>query len=169
MPQQFNNPANPAVHRSSTAWEIWEDTDGRVDVFVCGVGTGGTATGVGKVLKENNPDVQVVAVEPSGSPVLSGGDKGPHAIQGIGAGFVPEVLDRQLLDEIFRVTDQEALDMARRLIMEEGILCGISSGAIAKAALDVASREENRDKLVTFIVCDTGERYLSTALFQDGE
>ena len=169
MPQQFNNPANPAVHRSSTAWEIWEDTDGRVDVFVCGVGTGGTATGVGKVLKENNPDVQVVAVEPSGSPVLSGGDKGPHAIQGIGAGFVPEVLDRQLLDEIFRVTDQEALDTARRLIREEGILCGISSGAIAKAALDVASREENRDKLVTFIVCDTGERYLSTALFQDWE
>jgi len=169
MPQQFSNPANPAVHRETTAREIWEDTDGRVDIFVCGVGTGGTATGVGKVLKEKKPDVQVVAVEPSGSPVLTGGDKGPHAIQGIGAGFVPEVLERQFLDEVFRVTDQEALDMARRLIREEGILCGISSGAIAKAALDVASREENRDKLVAFIVCDTGERYLSTALFQDEE
>ncbi len=167
MPQQFTNPANPAAHRDTTAREIWEDTDGHVDIFVCGVGTGGTATGVGQALKENNPDVHVVAVEPSGSPVLSGGDKGPHAIQGIGAGFVPEVLERRFLDEIVRVTDQEALDTARRLIQEEGILCGISSGAIAKAALDVASREENRDKLVAFIVCDTGERYLSTALFQE--
>jgi len=167
MPQQFTNPANPAAHRGTTAREIWEDTDGRVDIFVCGVGTGGTATGVGQALKENNPDVHVVAVEPSGSPVLSGGDKGPHAIQGIGAGFVPEVLERRFLDEIVRVTDQEALDTARRLIQEEGILCGISSGAIAKAALEVASREENRDKLVAFIVCDTGERYLSTALFQE--
>ncbi|MEF8824538.1 MAG: cysteine synthase A [Desulfohalobiaceae bacterium] len=169
MPQQFSNPANPAVHHDTTAREIWEDTDGRVDIFVCGVGTGGTATGVGQVFKENKPDVQVVAVEPSGSPVLTGGGKGPHAIQGIGAGFVPQVLERRFLDEIVRVTDQEALDMARRLIQEEGILCGISSGAIAKAALDVASREENKDKLVAFIVCDTGERYLSTALFQDEE
>ncbi len=165
MPQQFNNLANPEVHRKTTALEIWEDTAGAVDIFVCGVGTGGTATGVGKVLKEKNPDVRVVAVEPWDSPVLSGGVPGPHAIQGIGAGFVPEVLEVQVLDEIIQVKNEDALATARRLILEEGMLCGISSGAIAKAALDVASREENRDKLVVFIVCDTGERYLSTALF----
>ena len=169
MPQQFNNPANPEVHRKTTALEIWEDTAGAVDIFVCGVGTGGTATGVGKVLKEKNPDVRVVAVEPWDSPVLSGGVPGPHAIQGIGAGFVPEVLEVQVLDEIIQVKNEDALATARRLILEEGMLCGISSGAIAKAALDVASREENRDKLVVFIVCDTGERYLSTALFGDAE
>ncbi len=169
MPLQFNNPANPEIHRRTTAIEIWEDTRGAVDIFVSGVGTGGTATGVGKVLKENNPDVKVVAVEPADSPVLSGGPPGPHAIQGIGAGFVPEILDVQLLDEIIRVTNQDALAMTRRLILEEGILCGISSGAIARAALEVAARQENRDKLVVFIVCDTGERYLSTSLFQDME
>lgn len=169
MPQQFDNPANPEVHRSSTAREIWEDTEGGVDVFVSGVGTGGTATGVGRVLKEKSADVRVVAVEPSDSPVLSGGEPGPHALQGMGAGFVPRVLERHLLDEIIQVGNKEALDMTRRLILEEGILCGISSGAIAKAALDVASRGENKDKLVVFMVCDTGERYLSTALFRTEE
>ncbi len=165
MPQQFSNPANPEVHRRTTALEVWEDSAGKVDIFVAGVGTGGTVTGVGKVLKEKKPEVRMVAVEPLDSPVLSGGAPGPHAIQGIGAGFVPEVLEVHLLDEIIQVKNQDALDTARRLIMEEGILCGISSGAIAKAALEVASREENQDKLVVFIVCDTGERYLSTALF----
>ena len=167
IPQQFKNPANPAAHRATTAEEIWADTDGTIDVFVAGVGSGGTITGVAQGLKARNPGIRAVAVEPDASPVLSGGAAGPHAIQGIGAGFVPEALDRSVLDEIFRVTNEQALTMARRLIREEAILCGISSGANAFAALELARRSENAGKLVVFVVCDTAERYLSTALYQD--
>lgn len=167
MPQQFRNVANPEIHRLTTAEEIWQDTDGSVDIFVAGVGSGGTITGVGSRLKELNPNVRCVAVEPDASPVLSGGVSGPHAIQGIGAGFVPEVLDLGVVDEVFRVTNEQAFSMARRLIQEEGILCGISSGAIAHAAIEIAKRPENKGKRVVFIVCDTAERYLSTALFTD--
>ncbi len=167
MPQQFENPANPDIHRYTTAEEIWKDTDGKVDIFVAGVGSGGTITGVGGRLKELNPAIQCIAVEPDASPVLSGGAAGPHAIQGIGAGFVPPVLNRGVLDEVFRVTNDQALSMAKRLLREEGILCGISSGANAHAAAEVARRPENKGKRVVFIVCDTGERYLSTPLFAD--
>lgn len=167
MPQQFENPANPEVHYKTTGPEIWEDTQGRVDVFVSGVGTGGTATGTGTFLKKQKPGLRVVAVEPAKSPVLSGGVPGPHAIQGIGAGFVPKVLNLKILDEILQVTNEQALDMAARLRKEEGILCGISSGAIVQGALEVAKRKENQDKLVICMVCDTGERYLSTDLFQE--
>ncbi len=169
MPMQFSNPANPEAHRLTTAEEIWRDTDGAVDIFVAGVGTGGTVTGVAQALKPRKPGLQVVAVEPDASPVLSGGAAGPHMIQGIGAGFVPEVLDRTLIDEVLRVTNDEALVMGRRLRQEEGILCGISSGANAQAALVLARRPENAGKMIVFVVCDTGERYLSTALFQDME
>lgn len=165
MPMQFANPANPEAHALTTAEEIWRDTDGGVDCFVAGVGTGGTVTGVGRVLKQRKPGVRIVAVEPDASPVLSGGKPGPHAIQGIGAGFVPEVLDRALLDQVLRVTNEEALAMARRLLREEGILCGISSGANCHAAVELAKLPENKGKMIVFIVCDTGERYLSTALF----
>lgn len=167
MPQQFENPANPEIHRLTTFKEIWQDTDGTVDIFVAGVGTGGTLTGVGSMLKKANPAARCVAVEPDASPVLSGGKPGPHAIQGIGAGFVPGVLERDVIDEVFRVTNDDAIAMARRLIREEGILCGISSGAIAHAAVEIAKRPENKGKRVVFIVCDTAERYLSTALFAD--
>ena len=165
MPQQFNNPANPEIHRRTTAQEIWDDTDGNVDIFVAGVGTGGTITGVSRLLKERKPGVLSVAVEPDASPVLSGGKPGKHKIQGIGAGFVPEILQTDLVDEVFPVTNDQAFSMARRLIAEEGILCGISSGAIAHAAIEIARREDNAGKLIVFIVCDTAERYLSTELF----
>jgi cysteine synthase len=168
MPMQFDNEANPEIHRRTTAQEIWDDTDGTVDIVVCGVGTGGTVTGVGEVLKSRNPAVRMVAVEPAGSPVLSGGNPGPHKIQGIGAGFVPGVLDTELIDQIVQVTDQQALAMARRLIREEGILCGISSGAAAHAALELAKQLPNEGKLIVFVVPSTGERYLSTPLFEEG-
>lgn len=162
IPMQFSNPANPAVHQATTAREIWEDTDGRVDVFVTGVGTGGTITGVGRFLKECKPGVRIVAVEPQDSPVLSGGSPGSHPIQGIGAGFVPEVLDRGVIDEVITVSGHDAFSMTRRLMSEEGILCGISSGANAHAAVEIARRPENQGRIVVFIVCDTGERYLSS-------
>ncbi len=166
VPQQFDNPANPAIHRATTAEEIWSDTDGEVDVVVAGVGTGGTITGVGEVLKERKPSVQMIAVEPAASPVLSGGQKGPHPIQGIGAGFVPAVLDRDIVDEIITVTNEDAFDLARRAAREEGLLVGISSGAALWAALDVAGRPESSGKLIVVVLPDFGERYLSTALFE---
>ena len=169
MPMQFENPANPAVHRATTALEIWDDTEGGVDCFIAGVGTGGTITGVGQVLKQKKPGVRIVAVEPSDSPVLSGGKPGPHKIQGIGAGFVPGILDTTIYDEIIQVDAADAFATARRLMREEGISCGISSGANAFAALQVAARPEMAGKVVVFIVCDTGERYLSTPLFAEGE
>jgi len=167
MPQQFKNPANPDIHARTTAEELWRDTDGEVDIFVSGVGTGGTVTGVTRVLKRRKRGFLAVAVEPQDSPVLSGGNSGPHKIQGIGAGFVPEILETDLIDEVFPVSNEQAFAMARRLIQEEGILCGISSGAIAHAAVEVAKRKENTSKLIVFIVCDTGERYLSTELFKE--
>ncbi|UCC77106.1 MAG: cysteine synthase A [Anaerolineales bacterium] len=165
MLQQFKNPANPEVHRRTTAEEIWRDTDGKVDILVAGVGTGGTITGVAEVLKQRKPSFQAIAVEPAGSPILSGGKAGPHKIQGIGAGFVPDVLRVDLIDEVITVENEEAMEMARRLAKEEGILTGISAGAAAHAALKVAARAENKDKVIVFIACDTGERYLSTPLF----
>lgn len=167
MPQQFRNPANPRIHRETTAEEIWTDTDGRVDAVVGGVGTGGTITGIAEVIKARKPDFRVVAVEPAESPVLSGGAPGPHRIQGIGAGFVPEVLRTDLIDEIIRVTADQAGQMARRLMREEGILAGISSGAAAWAAVELARRTEMEGKLIVVILPDTGERYLSTWLFAD--
>jgi cysteine synthase len=167
MLQQFENPANPEVHRRTTAEEIWNDTEGAVDIFVAGVGTGGTITGVSEVLKARKPDFKAVAVEPADSPVLSGGDPGPHKIQGIGAGFVPAVLKTELVDEVFQITQEEAGAMARRLAKEEGILVGISSGGNVHAALEVAKRSENSGKTVVTIACDTGERYLSTWLFEE--
>jgi cysteine synthase A len=166
MPQQFKNPANPEVHRRTTAEEIWKDTDERVDAFVAGVGTGGTVTGVGSVLKERKPSVHVVAVEPAASPVLSGGSPGPHGIQGIGAGFVPDVLDMDVVDEVVQVEQEDAQTTARRLAREEGILAGISSGAAVWAAMEVAGRPESKGKLVVVLLPDTGERYLSTDLFR---
>ncbi len=166
MPQQFRNPANPEIHRRTTALEIWEDTRGLVDVVVAGVGTGGTITGVGEVLKQLKPEVRVVAVEPADSPVLSGGSPGPHKIQGIGAGFVPAVLNREIIDEIITVTTEESGTLARRAAREEGLLVGISSGAALSAAVTVAAREESRGRMIVVILPDTGERYLSTWLFE---
>ena len=167
IPQQFKNPANPRIHRTTTGPEIWNDTNGKIDIFVAAVGTGGTVTGTGTYLKEKNPDIKVIAVEPAASPFLTKGEKGPHPIQGIGAGFKPEILDLEVIDEILTVSNEEAIETTRRVVREEGILIGISSGANIAAALKVASRDENKDKLIVTIVCDTGERYLTTPTYSE--
>ncbi|MEA2016028.1 MAG: cysteine synthase A [Actinomycetota bacterium] len=167
MPGQFDNPENPAIHRRTTALEIWNDTEGNVDIFISGVGTGGTITGVGEALKIKKPAIKVVAVEPSGSPVLSGGSAGNHKIQGVGAGFVPEVLNRDIIDEVMAVSDEDAVVMTRRIIREEGILAGISGGAAMWAALKIAERSESENKNIVVILPDTGERYISTQIFND--
>jgi cysteine synthase A len=165
MPQQFDNAANPEIHRKTTAVEIWDDTDGNVDVFVAGVGTGGTLSGVGSALKERKPEVKVVAVEPIESPVISGGDPGPHKIQGIGAGFIPTNLDTSIIDEVIKINSADAGETSRRLAKEEGILCGISAGGNVWSALELAKRPENAGKTIVTVICDSGERYLSTWLF----
>jgi cysteine synthase A len=166
IPQQFTNPANPQIHRMTTAEEIWRDTEGQIDYFVAGVGTGGTVTGVGEVLKKKNPDVKIVAVEPANSPVLSGGKSGPHKIQGIGAGFVPEVLNMEIIDEIIQVENEDAFAASKMLSKTEGLVVGISSGAATYAATEIARRPENKGKVIVVILPDTGERYLSTPLFE---
>lgn len=167
MPQQFKNSANPEIHRKTTAEEIWKDTDGKVDILVAGIGTGGTITGISEVIKKKNPSFKAIAVEPSGSPVLSGGVAGSHKIQGIGAGFVPDVLNTDIIDEVIQVSNEDAFAMGRRLAKEEGILAGISSGAAVHVAVNIAKRNENTGKMIVVILPDTGERYLSTDLFAD--
>jgi len=169
IPQQFKNPANPEIHKLTTAEEIWRDTDGQVDIFVAGVGTGGTISGVGEVLKQRKPEVKIIAVEPFDSPVLSGGAKGPHKIQGIGAGFVPDNFKKEVVDEIFKVKNEEAFETSRKLAASEGLLVGISSGAAAFAATQIAKRPENKGKTIVVLLPDTGERYLSTPLFKEGQ
>ncbi len=167
IPQQFKNPSNPAIHRETTAREIWRDTDGQVDIFVAGVGTGGTITGVGEVLKANKPEVKIIAVEPYDSPLLSGGQAGPHKLQGLGANFIPEVLNQSILDEVFKVKNNDAFKTCKLLAKTEGLLVGISAGAAACAATQIAQRPENEGKTIVILLPDTGERYLSTELFQD--
>jgi cysteine synthase A len=169
MPQQFNNPANPEIHRRTTAEEIWNDTDGKVDILISGVGTGGTITGVSEVIKARKPSFRAVAVEPDASPVLSGGQKGPHAIQGLGAGFIPQVLNTTIYDEVIRVTNDDAFETARQMARLEGLLVGISSGAATWAALQIAKRPESTGKMIVVIIPSFGERYLSTALYADLE
>ncbi|MDT8317246.1 MAG: cysteine synthase A [bacterium] len=167
VPQQFKNLANPEIHRKTTAEEIWNDTDGKIDIFIAGVGTGGTVTGVGEAIKAKKPSLKVIAIEPVDSAILSGGQPGPHKIQGIGAGFVPDILNTKIIDEIAQVSNDDAFKMARKAAMEEGILCGISSGAALSAAIEVAKKDENEGKLIVVILPDTGERYLSTALMEE--
>jgi len=165
IPMQFNNMANVEMHRKTTAQEVWNDTDGQIDIFIAGVGTGGTITGVGEILKQKNKKIQIIAVEPSDSPVLSGGEPGKHKIQGIGAGFTPEILNQEVIDEVYPVGNEEALKMARDMSTKEGIFSGVSSGAIMHAAIETGKRKENKNKNIVAVVCDTGERYLSTPLY----